>query len=77
MSHQHEEDDQFDEDMDMPMEYDLSEALGGLLTNEEGQNIATIISDVKTSVDGVTRQLEMQNKILLKMLTAMNTRQPI
>ena len=77
MSHQHEEEDQFDEDIDMPMEYDLSEALGGLLTNDEGQNIASILSDVKTSVEGVTRQLEMQNKILLKMLTAMSTRPAI
>ena len=77
MSHQHEEEDQFDEDIDMPMEYDLSEALGGLLTNDEGQNIASILSDVKTSVEGVTRQLEMQNKILLKMLTALSTRPAI
>lgn len=74
MSGQHDQDDQFDEDMDMPMEFDMSDALGGLLMNEEGQNIATILTEVKASVEGITRQLEMQNKIMLKMLTAMNTR---
>jgi len=74
MSGQHDQDDQFDEDMDMPMDFDMSDALGGLLMNEEGQNIATILTEVKASVEGITRQLEMQNKIMLKMLTAMNTR---
>jgi len=73
MSGQHDQDDQFDEDMDMPMDFDMSDALGGLLMNEEGQNIATILTEVKASVEGITRQLEMQNKIMLKMLTAMNT----
>jgi hypothetical protein len=72
MSGHQEEDDQFDEDM--PMDFDMSDALGGLLLNEEGQNIATILTEVKTSVEGITRQLEMQNKIMLKMLTAMSTR---
>jgi len=56
------------------MDFDMSDALGGLLLNEEGQNIATILTEVKASVEGVTRQLEMQNKIMLKMLTAMSTR---
>jgi hypothetical protein len=63
-----------DEDYDMPMDFDLAECLGGLLTNEEGNNIAGILSEVKSSVDKVAQQLEVQNKILMKMLTSLNNR---
>lgn len=62
-----------EEVFDMP-DLDLAECLGGLLTNEEGENIASILTEVKSAVDKLAQQLEVQNKIMLKMLTAMNTR---
>ena len=39
-----------DEVFDMP-DLDLAECLGGLLTDEQGNNIAGILSDVKSSVE--------------------------
>jgi hypothetical protein len=74
MSHpQH--DDEFDDEM-MPMEFDMAEALGGLLTNEDGNNIAGILTDLHTSIKDVVHQLEMHNKIMVKLLTALTPKPP-
>lgn len=61
------------EDFDeMPMDFDLAEALGGLLTNENGNNIAGIMTDLSDNVKEMARQLEMHNKLMVKMITAIN-----
>ena len=60
----------------MPMEFDMAEALGGLLTNEDGNNIAGILTDLSTSVKEVVHQLEMHNKIMVKLLTALTPKAP-
>jgi hypothetical protein len=66
--HQEHQEEDFD---DMPMEFDLAEALGGLLTNEEGNNIAGVLTDLNASVKEVAHQLETHNKLMIKVLTAM------
>ena len=63
-----EEMDEFDEDG-----MDMFEALGGLLATEDGETVATLLAGLKDSVDGVARQLEMHNKIMVKILTEMKS----
>jgi hypothetical protein len=70
MSRPQHDDDEFDDEM-MPMEFDMAEALGGLLTNEDGNNLAGILTDLSTSLKEVVHQLEMHNKIMVKLLTAL------
>jgi len=60
----------------MPMEFDLAEALGGLLTNDDGNNLAGILTEISTSVKDVVHQLEMHNKIMVKLLTALTPKAP-
>jgi hypothetical protein len=63
-----EEMDEFDEDG-----VDMFEALGGLLATEDGETVATLLAGLKDSVDGVARQLEMHNKIMVKILTELKS----
>jgi hypothetical protein len=61
-----EEDDEFDmEGLDDDGGMDLMDALGNFLTTEEGDSIATVLGGIKT-------QLEMQNKILIKIFGVLN-----
>jgi|LakMenE18May11ns_1017448.scaffolds.fasta_scaffold9522579_2 hypothetical protein len=75
MSRPQHDDDEFDDEM-MPMEFDLAEALGGLLTNDDGNNLAGILTEINTSVKDVVHQLEMHNKIMVKLLTALTPKPP-
>jgi len=59
-----EEDDEFDMD-DGEEGIDLMDALSSLLTTDEGDNLATVLAGIKT-------QLEMQNKILVKIFGVLN-----
>jgi len=59
-----EEDDEFDMD-DGEEGIDLMDALSSLLTTDEGDNLATVL-------DGIKTQLEMQNKILVKIFGVLN-----
>lgn len=63
-----EEMDEFDEDG-----VDMFEALGGLLATEDGETVATLLAGVKDSVEAVARQLEMHNKIMVKILTELKS----
>jgi len=67
------EEEEFDEEMDEFDEdgMDMFEALGGLLATEDGETVATLLAGLKDSVDGVARQLEVHNKIMVKILTEM------
>ena len=66
-------DEEFDEDG-----MDMFEALGGLLATEDGETVATLLAGLKDSVDSVSRQLEMHNKIMVKILTEMkSTKTPV
>jgi hypothetical protein len=52
---------------------DMIDLLGGLLSNEEGLNVVEAIDDLKVQI---VHQLTVQNKILVKMLSAMTKVEP-
>jgi hypothetical protein len=56
-------DEEFDPDQMMEMEdgMDLGELLGSMLTDDEGRNVVNALDDIKS-------QLEMTNKLLLKLV---------
>ena len=61
-----EEEDEFD---DMP---DAFEALTSLLATEDGETIATTLVSLKDATEKIGLHLEMQNKILVKILSAVS-----
>jgi len=54
----------------MDEELDMNDMLISLLTTEEGQNVCDVLTDLKSQIEIIGQQLAMQNKILVKMLTA-------
>ena len=54
----------FDEEMEMDDGGDLLDALGQMFTTEEGETVASAMVGVKVA-------LEMQNKILIKILSVL------
>jgi len=54
---------------------DMFEALGSLLATEDGETIATILAGTKEATEKIALQLEMQNKILVKILTELKTKE--
>lgn len=50
---------------------DLLEALGSMLTTEEGDTLATAMVSLKDATERIATSMEMQNKILVKILSAM------
>jgi hypothetical protein len=65
-----EEDEELEEGMDM------FEALGSLLATEEGETIAEIVKRQADAVEKISLNLEMQNKILVKILSALTKAPP-
>lgn len=63
-----EEDDEDEEDMDF---MDMGGLLSSLLTTEDGDNVCTAL--VKMTMV-LQKQMETQNKILLKILTSLNSK---
>jgi len=69
------EEDDFDEEFeDGP---DMLEALASLLATEEGETIATILAGTKEATEKVALQLEMQNKILVKIAASIAKLVPV
>lgn len=64
---------EFDEEEDEEMdEYpDMFDALSSLLATDDGETIATALVSTKDAVERIATSLEMQNKILVKILSAM------
>lgn len=60
-----------DEDEEMDEGMDMFEALGSLLATEEGETVATTLVSLKDAVEKIAANFEMQNKILVKILTEM------
>ena len=58
--------DEFDEMMD-PME-----ALANFLTTDDGETIATSLASLKDATQMIAKQLEKQNLILVKLLSAVS-----
>jgi len=71
-----EEEDEFDEEEfeDGP---DMFEALASLLATEEGDTIATILSGTTDATEKIALQLEMQNKILVKIAASLSKMVPV
>ena len=63
-----EEEDDFDEE-DFEDGPDMLEALASLLATEDGETIATLLAGSKEATEKIALQLEMQNKILVKILS--------
>jgi hypothetical protein len=60
----------FDEEMEMDDGGDLLDALGQMFTTEEGETVASAMVGVKVA-------LEMQNKILIKILSVLSKPTPV
>jgi len=70
MSDQGEEDDQFNPDeMMMDDGPDLGDLLGSMLMDDEGRNVVNALDDIKA-------QLEMTNKLLLKLVVNLAAKPP-
>ena len=65
------EDEEGQDDFDMEDGIDLVEALGQMLCTEEGDTVATALVSLKDSAEKIATQLEMQNKILVKIFGAL------
>ena len=66
-----EEDEEFEEGMDM------FEALGSLLATEDGETIATALVGLKDAAEKIALNLEMHNKLMVKIAAAMNKMVPV
>ena len=56
-------------DFDDPME-----ALGAFLATEDGETVATALVGLKDATEKISLNLEMQNKILVKILSALSAK---
>jgi hypothetical protein len=56
--------------------FDMLEAMGSLLATDDGETLATILAGVKSATERIALQLEMQNKILVKILTTIDRQIP-
>ena len=72
-----EEDDEEDEEMDFDEGMDMFEALGSLLATEDGETIATTLVSLKDAAEKIALNMEVQNKILVKIAAAMNKMVPV
>jgi hypothetical protein len=70
------QDEDEDEEMIEMDGVDMIEALGSMLTTEEGETLATALVSLKDATERIASSLEMQNKILVKILTAMKPSAP-
>lgn len=75
-----EELEELEEDMDMDDEMeggmDMFEALGNLLATEDGETIAEIGKRQADAAEKIALNLEMQNKVLVKILSAITKLTP-
>jgi len=65
-----------EEDDEMDMGGDMMDVLGSMLTTEEGDTIATALVSLKDAAERIADTLEMQNKILVKILSAVKPAPP-
>ena len=71
-----EEEDDFDEE-DFEDGPDMLEALASLLATEDGETIATLLAGSKEATEKIVLQLEMHNKLLIKIVAALNKMIPV
>ena len=70
------EDEEFDEDEEFEEGMDMFEALGSLLATEEGETIATALVSLKDAAEKIALNLEMHNKLMVKIAAALNKMVP-
>ena len=63
-----EDDDEDDEAEDFDFEA-MDETLAAYLTTEDGDNVATALMSISDNMSTINKTLEMQNKILVKILS--------
>ena len=69
-----EDEEEMDEDgfdMEDDEGVDIFEALGSLLATEDGETVATTLVSLKDATEKIATSFDMQNKILLKILSEM------
>jgi len=66
-----------DEDEEGFEEVDMFDALGGLLATEDGETIATALVGLKDAAEKIALNLEMQNKILVKIAASVQKMVPV
>jgi hypothetical protein len=64
------------EEMDEMDFGDPMEALGAFLATEDGETVATALVGLKEATEKIALNLEMQNKILVKILSAVSKASP-
>ena len=65
-----------EEDDEMDMDMDMMENFASMLTTEDGDTVATALVSLKDATERIADTLEMQNKILVKILSTLKTPQP-
>ena len=67
------EEEEEDEDEEMDLNFDeleaMDETLASYLTTEDGDNVATALMSVSDNMATINSTLELQNKILIKILS--------
>ena len=71
-----EEEEDEDEEMDFDEGVDMFEALGSLLATEDGETIATALVGLKDAAEKIALDLEMHNKLMVKIAAALNKMVP-
>jgi hypothetical protein len=66
-----------DEEMEFDDGVDMFEALGSLLATEDGETIATTLVGLKDAADKIALNLEMHNKLMVKIVSALNKMVPV
>ena len=69
-------DEEMDEDEEMDGGMDMFEALGSLLATEDGETLAESVKRQADSAEKIALNLEMLNKILVKILSAVTKLAP-
>ena len=72
-----EELDEMEEDDDEMEGMDMFDSLGNLLTTEDGETIADIAKRQADAAEKIALHLEMQNKVLVKILSAITKLVPV
>jgi uncharacterized protein (DUF169 family) len=71
-----EEEEDEDEEMDFEEGVDMFEALGSLLATEDGETIATALVGLKDAAEKISLNLEIHNKLMVKIAAALNKMVP-
>lgn len=71
-----EEEEEFDEEEEEEEDYeDMGGVLASFLTTDEGDNVCTALVTIGNHMDRMSKLMDTQNKILLKMLAHMTKQQ--